>query len=371
MSLPRLSTVSVMMPGSMPSLGAPICFSRSLTMRSSSSRMFLRRPSIFFCTSTTGTSVTMPSAASSRSRIFFSRSSLRLRPQRLHQEVLLGGQLPGLAAVLGGVLQHGVDRLHQALRLLVGRGRPRAGPSRELGGRGGTALRGAAGALRGRWPAAGLGVDCAKTGLAMRRRQPAPTSDGRNRTADSEHGTRTSCNLHAQHGVANSVIFVSGHGYRSVTISAVDPRVGRLDQVEQVGIHLPRVGQHQHVRDGGAGALAAWPSAPAHRRAASPRSRPSRSSVACSVTAANSRGARERDVGRLRRDGEAGNGARGSRPPAAGRAAGSPWPPPAACRGRRSRALAAAACGAPAAGLAPRRLRPCASAAACGGGASA
>ena len=44
---------------------------------------------------------------------------LRLRPQRLHQEVLLGGQLPGLAAVLGGVLQHGVDRLHQALRLLV------------------------------------------------------------------------------------------------------------------------------------------------------------------------------------------------------------------------------------------------------------
>ena len=81
--------------------------------------MFLRRPSIFFCTSTTGTSVTMPSAESSRSRIFFSRSSLRLRPERLHEEVLLGGKLPGLAAVLGGVLQHGIDRLHQALRLLA------------------------------------------------------------------------------------------------------------------------------------------------------------------------------------------------------------------------------------------------------------
>ena len=37
--------------------------------------MFRRSVSIFFCTSTTGTSVTMPSTLSSRSRTFFSRSS--------------------------------------------------------------------------------------------------------------------------------------------------------------------------------------------------------------------------------------------------------------------------------------------------------
>jgi hypothetical protein len=46
---------------------------------------------------------------------------LGLRPQRLHQEVPLGGKLPGLAAVLGRVLQNAFHRAHQPLRLLVAR----------------------------------------------------------------------------------------------------------------------------------------------------------------------------------------------------------------------------------------------------------
>src|SRR5437868_14618289 len=34
--------------------------------------------------------------------------------------------------------------------------------------------------------------------------------------------------------------------------SAVDPCVRRLDKIEQISVHLPRVGQHQHVGYAGA-----------------------------------------------------------------------------------------------------------------------
>ena len=67
--------MSPVMPGISASFGAMSCFSRSLTIRSSISWMFRRRPSIFFWLSTTGTSVTMPSAESSRLPILRSRSS--------------------------------------------------------------------------------------------------------------------------------------------------------------------------------------------------------------------------------------------------------------------------------------------------------
>ena len=223
MSLPRLSTVSVKMPGSMASLGAPICFSRSLTMRSSSSRMFLRRPSIFFCTSTTGTSVTTPSAASSRSRIFFSRSSLVSVHERLHQEVLLGGKLPGLAAVLGGVLQDGVDRLHEALRLLeagIALARVLLGSGRR--GRRAGRCRAGGGLLARRRLGLGGGGE---------RRDAHDQCDGRNRTADSKHGTRTSqCICRPACGCEFGHFRVWRRLSRGG--SAVDPRVRRLDKIE-------------------------------------------------------------------------------------------------------------------------------------------
>ena len=89
----RLSTVSVIMPGSTPSLGAMSCFSFSAPMRSSMSRMLWRSASTFFCMSTTGTSVTMPSAESSRSRMRFSRSSLVSVHKRREDELVVTGEL--------------------------------------------------------------------------------------------------------------------------------------------------------------------------------------------------------------------------------------------------------------------------------------
>ncbi len=45
----------------------------------------------------------------------------RFRPQRRDDELVLGRQLLGFGAVFGGVLQDGVDGLHQAAGLFVGR----------------------------------------------------------------------------------------------------------------------------------------------------------------------------------------------------------------------------------------------------------
>ena len=288
------------MPGSMASLGAPICFSRSLTMRSSSSRMFLRRPSIFFCTSTTGTSVTMPSAESSRSRIFFSRSSLRLRPQRLHQEVLLGGKLPGLAAVLGGVLQHGVDRLHEALRLLVAgialaRVLLRSGRRGRWRGCQARLWRGAS----GRWS------------IAPRRGVASAATTSATATVEIEPRTANMEPAPPRYLPASMRLGFESFSCLDVVIegpSAVDPGVCRLDKIEQFGVHLPRVGQHQHVGDGGAGPAHAWllqraVEGPVAQVEAEPQlGRVQRDGGELA------RGA-QRDVGGLRRDDEAGDGA--------------------------------------------------------------
>ena len=84
------------------------------------SRMLWRRPSTFFCMSTMGTSVTMPSARIEQIADALLAVLARLRPQGREDELVAAGKLLRFGALLGGVLQDGVDREHQLARLLVG-----------------------------------------------------------------------------------------------------------------------------------------------------------------------------------------------------------------------------------------------------------
>ena len=116
----RLSTVSVSTPGSMASLGAVICFSLSAAIWASMSRMLRRRLSTFFCMSTMGTSVTMPSAAIEQIADTLLAVLARFRPQRRQDELVAAGKLLRFRALQRGILQHGIDRKHELSRLLVG-----------------------------------------------------------------------------------------------------------------------------------------------------------------------------------------------------------------------------------------------------------
>ena len=225
------------------------------TMRSSSSRMFLRRPSIFFCSSTMGTSVTTPSAASSRSRTLRSRSSRVSVQIGLHDEVALGGQLARLAAVLGGVLQDGVDRLHQALGLLgtgfrVGRGggwrclrRPPPGSSSLVARPARPARRRPARLKRSPMPSRLPVLLTTTSAIAA-----APAA----RTACDANGEQD----HTPRLPVWRKVEVEIRAFlRAAQVLRSNTIVGGFEQAEQIVVDLPGVGENDHVRDGRAGAV--------------------------------------------------------------------------------------------------------------------
>src|SRR5262245_25514636 len=236
MSLPRLSTVSVTRPGSTPSLGAPICFSRSLTMWSSSSRMFLRRPSIFFCTSTTGTSVTMPRAASRRSRIFFSRSSLVSVHSGFIRKSFSEGSFLASA------------RFFAASCRIASTAFMRRCACSKLGSPSRGSFSGAEGVAAGGGAAAGgcgPAGDWASAGVTSARRLQS------NATVEIERPTlgmvpRTSQGIRHPTCSGDWGIFVA----RPSLLSAVHPGVSGFDKIKQISVHLSSVGQHHHVRNG-------------------------------------------------------------------------------------------------------------------------
>ena len=184
----------------------------------------------------------------------------RLGPQRRQQELVLRRQLPGVGAILGGVLQDGVDRRHQAARLLVG---GIALARIALGRRGGLGLGGRRSALcdlaprctavapddvADRIATAGLRGHRGSRGQSDDEPDDEPERDGRYGSTGDEHGSGPPTRR------TEACQFWQINGPHPHPVEEDLPAGGGFDEVEQLRPDLAGVRQGDSAGEGLAGA---------------------------------------------------------------------------------------------------------------------